>query len=54
MTHATTTHEFSRYAEVRAALADPALVPPSPAPDAGPPGASVAWLRATVARFASG
>ncbi|MFJ7627765.1 isocitrate lyase/phosphoenolpyruvate mutase family protein [Streptomyces sp. NPDC097595] len=54
MSHATTTHEFSRYTEVRAALADPALVPPAPAPDAGPPGASVAWLRATVARFASG
>ncbi|MGW1179865.1 isocitrate lyase/phosphoenolpyruvate mutase family protein [Streptomyces drozdowiczii] len=54
MSGATTTHVFSRYAEVRAALADPALVPPAPAPDAGPPGASVAWLRATVARFASG
>lgn len=54
MSHATTTHEFSRYAEVRAALADPALVPPAPAPVAGLPGASVAWLRAGVARFASG
>lgn len=53
MSHATT-HEFSQYAEVLAALADPALVPPAPGPFEGPPGASVAWLRATVARFASG
>ncbi|THA34345.1 isocitrate lyase/phosphoenolpyruvate mutase family protein [Streptomyces sp. A1277] len=53
MSHATS-HEFSRYAEVRAALADPALVPGPPDPCDGPPGASVAWLRATVARFASG
>ncbi|OKJ75078.1 isocitrate lyase/phosphoenolpyruvate mutase family protein [Streptomyces sp. CB02460] len=49
-----TTHEFSQYAEVLAALSDPALVPPPPGPVDGPPGASVAWLRATVARFASG
>lgn len=53
MSHATT-HEFRQYAEIRTALADPALVPPVPGPFAGPPGASVAWLRATVARFASG
>src|SRR5258705_1647696 len=44
-------HEFHRYADVMAALADPHLVPP-PA-DSGPPG-SVAWLRATVARFSAG
>ncbi|NEC64983.1 isocitrate lyase/phosphoenolpyruvate mutase family protein, partial [Streptomyces sp. SID9727] len=50
----TTTHEFRRYAEIRAALADPALVPPAPSPHDGTPGASVAWLRASVARFASG
>ncbi|NEC08769.1 isocitrate lyase/phosphoenolpyruvate mutase family protein, partial [Streptomyces sp. SID7909] len=53
MSHATT-HEFSQYAEVLAALADPALVPPAAGPFEGPPGASVAWLRAAVARFASG
>ncbi len=52
MTH--TTHEFDRSADVRAALADPALVPELPAGDDGPAGASVAWLRATVARFSSG
>ncbi|MEU5638654.1 isocitrate lyase/phosphoenolpyruvate mutase family protein [Streptomyces milbemycinicus] len=56
MTH--TTHEFNRFADVRAALADPALVPELPASDGGlygsPAGASVAWLRATVARFSSG
>ncbi|MFD8381680.1 isocitrate lyase/phosphoenolpyruvate mutase family protein [Streptomyces sp. NPDC059679] len=52
MTH--TTHEFNRFADVRAALADPALVPELPATDGGPVGASVAWLRATVARFSSG
>jgi cytochrome P450 len=44
-------HEFDRYTDVRAALADPHLVP-SPA-ESGPVG-SVAWLRATVARFSSG
>lgn len=59
MTHRThTTHEFNRFADVRAALADPALVPELPATDGGPDGASagasVAWLRATVARFSSG
>jgi hypothetical protein len=44
-------HEFDRYTDVRAALADPHLVP-SPA-ESGPVG-GVAWLRATVARFSSG
>ncbi|WP_225447765.1 cytochrome P450 [Streptacidiphilus sp. P02-A3a] len=44
-------HEFSGYPEVRAALADPRLVPP-PA-ETGPPG-TTDWLRATVSRFASG
>ncbi|MFJ7911581.1 hypothetical protein [Kitasatospora sp. NPDC096204] len=46
---------FSRYDDVTAALADPALVPPSAEPAA--PGAApgtVAWLRSTVARFSSG
>ncbi|MFE3183417.1 isocitrate lyase/phosphoenolpyruvate mutase family protein [Streptomyces violascens] len=52
MTH--TLHEFDRWAEVRAALADPALVPELPAGNDGPAGASVTWLRATVARFCSG
>ncbi|MFI6962344.1 isocitrate lyase/phosphoenolpyruvate mutase family protein [Streptomyces sp. NPDC050255] len=52
MTH--TTHEFDRFEDVRAALADPALVPERPAAADGPPGASVAWLRATVARFSHG
>lgn len=52
MTH--TTHEFDRYEDVRVALADPALVPQLPPADDGPAGASVAWLRATVARFSSG
>jgi 2-methylisocitrate lyase-like PEP mutase family enzyme len=59
MTHRTrTAHEFNRFADVRVALADPALVPELPASDGGsdggPAGASVAWLRATVARFSSG
>ncbi|MFF6999725.1 isocitrate lyase/phosphoenolpyruvate mutase family protein [Streptomyces sp. NPDC008313] len=49
-----TMHTFSRYADVRAALADPALVPELPAAKDGPAGESVAWLRATVARFSSG
>ena len=49
-----TTQEIDRYEDVRAALADPALVPELPAADHGPAGASVAWLRATVARFSSG
>jgi len=52
MTH--TTHEFDRYADIVAALADPALVPELPAADSGREGAGVAWLRATVARFSSG
>ncbi|GAA0659874.1 hypothetical protein GCM10010193_08400 [Kitasatospora atroaurantiaca] len=43
-------HEFDRYGDVCLALADPFLVP-VPA-DSGPPG-SMAWLRATVARFSS-
>ncbi|MEW2294743.1 isocitrate lyase/phosphoenolpyruvate mutase family protein [Streptomyces sp. NPDC006743] len=49
-----TMHEFDRYEDISAALADPALVPELPAADGGPAGASVAWLRATVARFSSG
>lgn len=44
-------HEFTRYADVRTALADPHLVP-SPA-RSGPVG-SMAWLRNTVARFSTG
>jgi 2-methylisocitrate lyase-like PEP mutase family enzyme len=47
-------HEFDRYEDVRAALADPALVPELPAADEGRTGTGVAWLRATVARFSSG
>ncbi|MEX2981081.1 isocitrate lyase/phosphoenolpyruvate mutase family protein [Streptomyces sp. C36] len=54
MTHMITTHEFDRHEDVRAALADPALVPELPAADGGTAGASVAWLRATVVRFSSG
>ena len=46
-----TVHEFGSYGDTRAALADPNLVPP-PA-ESGPPG-SMAWLRATVARFSTG
>ncbi|MFE7188082.1 hypothetical protein [Kitasatospora sp. NPDC057541] len=42
---------FTRYEDVTAALADPALVPP-PA-ESGPVG-GMAWLRATVARFSAG
>ncbi|MER7849373.1 hypothetical protein ABTZ03_36165 [Kitasatospora sp. NPDC096077] len=42
---------FSRYQDVTAALADPALVPPPATP--GPYG-TMAWLRATVARFSAG
>ncbi|MEO3754130.1 isocitrate lyase/phosphoenolpyruvate mutase family protein [Streptomyces sp. B6B3] len=53
MTYLTTTHVFDRHEDLRAALADPALVP-EPAADAGEPGTSAAWLRATVARFSSG
>jgi 2-methylisocitrate lyase-like PEP mutase family enzyme len=47
-------HEFNRYADVRTALADSALVPELPEADGGPVGASMAWLRATVVRFSSG
>jgi cytochrome P450 len=47
------TVHFERYSDVVEALADPALVPILPSGD-GPVGASVAWLRATVARFSSG
>ncbi len=48
-------HELTHHADIAAALADPALVPELPsAADGGPAGASVAWLRATVARFSSG
>ncbi|MFF2141226.1 hypothetical protein [Kitasatospora sp. NPDC058190] len=43
--------DFSRYEDVTAALADPALVPPPATP--GPYG-TVAWLRAAVARFSAG
>ncbi|MBD0690987.1 hypothetical protein [Streptomyces sp. CBMA123] len=42
---------FSHDQDVTAALADPALVPPPATP--GPYG-TVAWLRATVARFSAG
>ncbi|MGW2374375.1 hypothetical protein [Kitasatospora sp. NPDC001683] len=51
--HELTPHEltFSRYQDVTAALADPALVPPPATP--GRYG-TVAWLRATVARFSAG
>ncbi|HEY9327465.1 MAG TPA: isocitrate lyase/phosphoenolpyruvate mutase family protein [Streptomyces sp.] len=52
MTH--TTHQFDRFEDVRSALADPALVPERPAAADGSRGASVAWLRATVARFSHG
>ncbi|MEV6795197.1 cytochrome P450 [Streptomyces sp. NPDC051320] len=45
-------HEFDHYQEVLAALADPVLVP-LPAAGSGVPG-TMAWLRATVARFSSG
>ncbi|MFF2746530.1 hypothetical protein ACFVVA_13420 [Kitasatospora sp. NPDC058048] len=52
------TMTFSRYEDVTAALADPALVPPPAGPSApGAPGAApgtVAWLRSAVARFSSG
>ncbi|TDC28011.1 isocitrate lyase/phosphoenolpyruvate mutase family protein [Streptomyces sp. 8K308] len=51
MTHRV--HEIHDHAAVLAALADPALVPERPAGE-GAAGASVAWLRATVARFSSG
>ncbi|MFJ6775544.1 hypothetical protein ACIQOV_32075 [Kitasatospora sp. NPDC091257] len=52
------TMTFSRYDDVTAALADPALVPPPAGPAVpGAPGAApgtVAWLRSAVARFSSG
>jgi cytochrome P450 len=44
-------HEFDRYADVNAALADPHLVP---LPAGSGPVGSMAWLRATVARFSTG
>ncbi|MFI5658771.1 isocitrate lyase/phosphoenolpyruvate mutase family protein [Streptomyces sp. NPDC051684] len=52
-----TVHEISRYEDVRAALADPGLVPevpdvPSDAEEKV--GASLAWLRAQVPRFSWG
>lgn len=54
-------HEFARHAEVVAAVADPSLVPVPPAADASyaahsaPAGpGTAAWLRESVARFASG
>lgn len=53
----TRTHEFHGYAEVVAALADPALVPIAPTESASAaPGSmgTAAWLRAHVARFAHG
>lgn len=43
---------FTSRADIEAALADPLLVP-LPAAESGPEG-SMAWLRATVARFAHG
>lgn len=51
-------HEFTRYAEVVAAVADPSLAPVLSAPDVSriapvTPG-TAAWLRESVARFASG
>ncbi|MFD0559428.1 2-methylisocitrate lyase-like PEP mutase family enzyme [Stackebrandtia endophytica] len=48
------THVFDRFADVRVVLADPALAPQLPAGDRGKVGASVAWLRETVARFSFG
>lgn len=51
------THAFSRHADVVAALADPALVPLPPVvfrPDEPIAPGTAAWLRANVARFASG
>lgn len=47
-----TTHSFDRLADIEAALADPRLIPVPPA-TTGPVG-GMAWLRASVARFASG
>lgn len=48
------THEFDRFADVQAVLADPALVPQLPADDGGQVRASVAWLREAVVRFSFG
>ncbi|MFB6888036.1 hypothetical protein ACFCX4_01805 [Kitasatospora sp. NPDC056327] len=46
---------FARYGDVVAALADPALVPvPVPVPTGTGAVGSMAWLRATVARFSAG
>jgi cytochrome P450 len=45
------THEFSRYAEIQAALTNADLVPPPV--ESGPVG-SMAWLRSAVSRFSSG
>ncbi|MGY0489527.1 isocitrate lyase/phosphoenolpyruvate mutase family protein [Streptomyces sp. WG-D5] len=49
-----TVHEVHRDEDGRAALADPDLVPELPPAAEGRTGASMAWLRATVPRFASG
>ncbi|MGW2339751.1 isocitrate lyase/phosphoenolpyruvate mutase family protein [Streptomyces sp. NPDC001661] len=49
-----TVHEIARYEDVRAASADPDLVPELPAAPEGKEGASMAWLRASVPRFDSG
>ncbi|MFG3254171.1 hypothetical protein [Streptomyces sp. NPDC048172] len=52
------TYESDRYEDVVAALADPALVPEPVPPVAGAvdgaAGGTMAWLRATVARFCAG
>jgi cytochrome P450 len=51
-------HELTRYAEVIAAVANPSLVPVPPASDAARNSpatlGTAAWLRESVARFASG
>ncbi|WP_306319599.1 MULTISPECIES: isocitrate lyase/phosphoenolpyruvate mutase family protein [unclassified Streptomyces] len=49
-----TVHEVHDYDDVRAALANPDLVPELPAGPEGRTGASMAWLRSTVPRFSSG
>ena len=48
-----TVHEIHRYEDVRAALADPHLVPDLPGGE-GRVGASMGWLRASVPRFSAG
>ncbi|MET8473633.1 isocitrate lyase/phosphoenolpyruvate mutase family protein [Streptomyces sp. NPDC006422] len=48
-----TVHEIHRYEDVRAALADPHLVPELPGGE-GRVGASMGWLRASVPRFSAG